>query len=587
MDVGREAGGSTGDGGGNHPQRGSSSGARAGSIVAGRYRVERTLGEVGEGGAGDVVEATDLGRKERVVVKFLSQIDAVPPELALEFLRENATIARLQSEYAARVLDAGISDHGALYLVREYLAGQSVARTLRTLGPLPLTRATEYTIQACEALNEAHSQGIVHGDIKPYNLYLAGQVGRSPLSGSVRIVDFGISKFAFSSRHSIVTSMVIGYLPPERLRADGTADHRSDIWSLGATLYELLTGQAAFDTSQTLGRVVTAILDEPSPCPRRARPDIPEELAAIVRRCLSKSAEARFQSAKELAIALLPWSSSCAQIVAEQAGWIEAMPEVATSPFELVQAHQPAQRTESIPPEQPTRRANSPSLAPVTKTLVGMGAVSASIPAAGEARRTPEGGEAEIETEVPLYSVPRWLAAASMMLAGAVVFSAIVLSANDRGGEKFGSGAAFAAQPQNAAPAVRHEPLKAGPPSVAPEIFQLVVKATPSSAEITIDGTVVEGNPYRALYPKGGDPHRVTVSADGYESMSEEVSLSSDITLNLDLKRDPLLFENRSPPPARPVPSPSTKPSAETAGSATAEATSSSPSSRNDSSASR
>ena len=493
------------------------------------------------------MEATDLGRNGRVVLKFLSHVTGVPSETTVAFLREANLVARLRTEHIARVFDAGITDEGALYLAREYVVGKSIARALRMHGPFPVARATEYVIQACAGLAEAHSRGIVHGDIKPYNLYLAevpgtpGALDRSQSSGSVRIVDFGTSKFAFASGSNIVTSMVIGYMPPERLRASATVDHRSDIWSLGATLYELLTGEAAFDTSQTLGRLVTAILDEPAPCPHRARPDVPEGLADVVKRCLAKNDAERFQSVRELAMALLPFASPSAQSVAERAGWVRAGVAAGSAPTEaepeLLDTHR-----------DPARGANSPSLAPVSKTLAGVGAPVA-LGSSGDRARTPdEEFEAEDEApppevppyELPLYTVPRWLAAAVVSVAGAFVFLAILLSANDRGSDTFGSGAALAAQAQQAqvvALPVRNENPTPGPPPAAPEIFQLVVRASPESAQIAIDGTVVEGNPFRALYPKGDEAHRVTATAEGYDSKSADVVLATDVTLDLDLSK--------------------------------------------------
>jgi hypothetical protein len=516
---------------------------RAGAVVAGKYRVERSLGKGAEGGAGLVVKSIDLRRKEPLVLKFLGPAKNVPSGVSRSFLREVRLLARVRSAHVARVRDAGIAEDGGIYVVREYLAGQSVARALRAQGALPVTSAAEYVIQACKGIAEANQLGIVHGDVKPYNLYLVGATTRYPALGSIRIVDFGISRFAFSSRSSFVTSMIIGYQPPERLRADAAVDHRSDVWSLGATLYELLTAQAAFDASQTLDRLVTAILDQPSPDPSVLRPEIPQELAAIVGRCMAKDPSARFQSAGELATALLPFAWPRARTIGERAAGMTPWAATVGIPEPNEHAQDPA----------PT--GNSPSLAPVTKTLSGLDASSAAPRAEAYARRTTDAREPEVETEVPLVSVPRWLGITGVAAAGLVVFSAIVVSATASGkdgGDRLGNGAAFAAQAQPSA-ALLAEPPAAGVPSAAPEIFQLLVRASPESAQITIDGTVAEGNPFRALYPKGGETHRVTATAQGYESRSEDVSLTSDVTVDLELKRSPGVFEFRSNPVWRPA----------------------------------
>src|SRR4029077_6526781 len=126
-------------------------------------------------------------RKEPLVLKFLGPAKNVPSRVSRGFLREVSLLARVRSEHVARVLDAGIAEDGAIYVVREYLAGQSVVRALRAHGALPVTSAAEFVIQACDGIAEAHQLGIVHGDVKPYNLYLVGAITRYPALGSIRI----------------------------------------------------------------------------------------------------------------------------------------------------------------------------------------------------------------------------------------------------------------------------------------------------------------------------------------------------------------------------------------------------------------
>ena len=228
-----------------------------GTIIAEKYRIDRMLAE---GGMGVVVAATHIQLDQVVALKFL-RADVSPEFDALaRFTREARAAARLRSEYVARVLDAGVTGDGTPYIAMEYLEGQNLAQALQVQGPLDVSRAVEYMIQVCEGLAEAHGCGIIHRDIKPYNLFL---VERSPGWSAVKILDFGISKTAFADAGNIATGVIIGspcYISPEQLRSSATVDHRTDIWSVGATLYELLAGRAAFDASQTLPELITAIL---------------------------------------------------------------------------------------------------------------------------------------------------------------------------------------------------------------------------------------------------------------------------------------------------------------------------------------
>jgi PEGA domain len=173
-----------------------------------------------------------------------------------------------------------------------------------------------------------------------------------------------------------------------------------------------------------------------------------------------------------------------------------------------------------------------------------------------------DGVEVETEAELPLYALPRWLGIAGMAGAGTVVFFAIVLSASTNRGDPSAGAAALAAQTPESASSPTQASIPEAPS--APDIFQLVVQVTPSSALITIDGTAVDSNPFRALYPKAGEPHRVTASADGYESKSEDVSMTSDVTVDFDLKKSFSAFENPNPPAfARPPQPPPARPPAE------------------------
>jgi len=271
-----------------------------------------------EGGMGIVVAATDLHLERPVALKFLRAESGADWECAARFTREAKAAAQLKSEHVAAVLDVGVTDDGMPYIVMEYLEGQSLFQVLRNEGPLDIESAALYCIQVCEGLAEAHSRGILHRDIKPDNLFL---LERSPGWRSIKIVDFGISRLSLAEGGDITTGVMMGspsYMSPEELGAGPSLDHRTDIWSLGATLHELLTGRTAFEPSM-LPELVSAIMHRPPIPVRRLRPDVPPELAAVVERCLAKDREARFSSAADLARALLPFAPESARGIAERA----------------------------------------------------------------------------------------------------------------------------------------------------------------------------------------------------------------------------------------------------------------------------
>ncbi len=272
-----------------------------GQRVDGRYRVER---EIGKGGMGAVYAARDPSGAP-CALKIL--LDGDHPTLRKRFLREARAAARLSSEHATRVLDAGELADGTPYLVMELLVGRDLCDVLREDGPLAVADAIDFTLQAAEALGEAHRLGMVHRDIKPANLFLTT---RADGSRCVKLLDFGLSKPALATLAPMTQLTQQGsmlgspeYMSPEQLVSSADVDARADVWSLGATLHELLTGSPAF-AGDTLTDVATSILREPPRPIDAVRPDVPPALVAVVKRCLEKDAELRFGSMDDLADAL-------------------------------------------------------------------------------------------------------------------------------------------------------------------------------------------------------------------------------------------------------------------------------------------
>ncbi|WP_437595320.1 serine/threonine-protein kinase [Sorangium sp. So ce590] len=285
---------------------------RQGQVIAGKYRVERVIGI---GGMGVVVAATHLQLEEQVAIKLLLPSAAHSRTLAERFVREARAAVKVKSEHVARVTDVGTLDSGTPYMVMEYLSGSDLAEALRAGGPMAPQAAVEYVLQACEALAEAHAAGIVHRDLKPANLFLTRRADGSPC---VKVLDFGISKVATGGSDPRITdtTAVMGsplYMSPEQLKSSRDVDARTDLWSLGVILFELLAGAPPFDGA-TMPQLCVAIMQGiPRPL-ASLRPDVPPALVAVILRCLEKLPERRFRDVGALAEALAPFVTGRARL---------------------------------------------------------------------------------------------------------------------------------------------------------------------------------------------------------------------------------------------------------------------------------
>ncbi len=280
-----------------------------GVVIAQKYRVERVIGE---GAMGRVVAATHLDLEQPFALKFMTARSGANAELVTRFLREAKAAGRLKSEHVIRVFDVGRLEDDMPYLVMELLEGEDASATLVRRGPLPPFEAAELIAQAAEGVADAHREGIVHRDIKPQNLFLCANRGRL----FVKVLDFGISKITpppgGTRTEATLTKVPLGtplYMAPEQLRSSSTVDARADVWALGATLYELLTGDPPF-MAPSLGEIYLMISQDPPMSPRARRPSVPFGLEAIVMRCLEKKPDARYPDAGALQRALVGFLSS-------------------------------------------------------------------------------------------------------------------------------------------------------------------------------------------------------------------------------------------------------------------------------------
>jgi eukaryotic-like serine/threonine-protein kinase len=288
---------------------------KPGDELSGKFRVERVLGV---GGMGIVVAATHLQLGQLVALKFLLPAAMQYPENVSRFEREARAAVRLRSDHVAKVTDVGRLDDGAPYMVMEFLEGSDLDRVIRTQGRLSIQTAVDYVLQASEAIAEAHALGIVHRDLKPKNLFLSQRLNGDAL---IKVLDFGVSKTVGGDDLSLTaTTQVLGspsYMSPEQLRASRDVDQRTDIWALGAILYELLTGSVPFPAA-TLTQLTAMVISEPPRPLETLRSDVPPELRAIIFKCLEKRVTDRFQSVADLAAALAPFGSPASIALATQ-----------------------------------------------------------------------------------------------------------------------------------------------------------------------------------------------------------------------------------------------------------------------------
>jgi serine/threonine-protein kinase len=268
---------------------------------------------------GIVVAATHLELERLVALKFLLPKVLERTDFVTRFSREARHAARLQSEHVARVLDVGALENGAPYIVMEYLEGRDLAQVLAARGALPVEEAVGSVLQAIDAVAEAHSLGTVHRDLKPANLFLAERRSGAPI---VKVLDFGLSKSADLATAAQVTSVssILGspaYMSPEQLLSAPSADARSDVWSLGVVLYELLTAHNPF-VWERMPELVAAILNKPERPIAEWCAEVPCGLAEVVHRCLAKDPARRFQTAADLAGALAPFGPPGSELAIER-----------------------------------------------------------------------------------------------------------------------------------------------------------------------------------------------------------------------------------------------------------------------------
>jgi len=264
-----------------------------GTVFAGKYEI---LGKLGQGGMGVVFKAMDRKLNRRVALKFLLTGLTANPELKRRFIQEARAASSTEHQNICTIYEIDETADGRIYIGMPLYQGETVKEKIRR-GPLSLDEAIGIAVQLAEGLSKAHHHAVVHRDIKPANLMVTND-------GVVKILDFGLAKFSGRSDHTKVAQVVgtVSYMSPEQARGEDV-DHRTDVWSVGVVLFEMLTGQLPFKGTHERAFIYSILNDRPA-LPTEIREDLPEEAEDVIFKCLEKSPRDRYGSADELLEAL-------------------------------------------------------------------------------------------------------------------------------------------------------------------------------------------------------------------------------------------------------------------------------------------
>lgn len=284
-----------------------------GEVVGGKYRIE---GVLGQGGMGIVYAAHHEMLAQAVALKVLRRDVVSSPDAITRFINEARAAARIRSEHVARVMDVGVlEEQGVPYMVMERLKGSDLSEILQASAEhLPIHATIDWVLQALDGLAEAHALGIIHRDLKPANIFLAEMGDGAEV---VKVLDFGISKATdgFSSMPgnaaATSTKSILGtpaYMSPEQLKSSKSVDERSDIWSVGVLLFELLTKTMPFE-GETVGELFAAVIEGDIPTVSSRRQDAPSKLDEVISICLQRKKDHRYPNVLALATELAPFGT--------------------------------------------------------------------------------------------------------------------------------------------------------------------------------------------------------------------------------------------------------------------------------------
>src|SRR5712692_9628254 len=297
-----------------------------GQTLAGKYSIEELIKR---GGMGSVYRGKHVLMDKTVAVKVLRPSLAVDDVVVARFSREAKAASRISHPHAVSVTDFGEAENGVVFLVMEYLDGRTLKEIIRSEGPMPVDRVLEIIRQVAGALDAAHQQGVVHRDLKSDNVMLSEAKG----GDWAKVLDFGIAKIqlpeGFHDADITAPNLVVGtpqYMSPEQCSQTQPIDARSDVYSLGVIVYEMLAGRVPF-TGESPTVIMMKQVQEPPPSLRAARPQLPVEIERVVARALAKQPAARYQTAGELADAFAGAASNRSEALQTGAPLLLTAPE--------------------------------------------------------------------------------------------------------------------------------------------------------------------------------------------------------------------------------------------------------------------
>ncbi|MEO5727139.1 MAG: serine/threonine-protein kinase, partial [Byssovorax sp.] len=293
---------------------------KPGDVIGGKYRVRAILSRT----RGFLVEAFHTEFDQRVVVRILSPALCDEKEVN-RFRREARTLAKLESEHVARILDVGAMPDGAFFFARPYLEGIDLASHLKKRGAMPLGEAVDLILQASEALAETHTHNIILREMQPSHLFLAQRLGGGT---ALKLIDFGTAKLLRDAAApgvggEVTATSMFGlscYSSPELVRKAKHVDIRTDVWSLGAILYQMLAGRPPFD-GEMAALMLQISRDNPAPL-ARSRRDLPQEIDQIIGWAMAKDPDGRFANVHAFAHALTPYASPEGKVLIHRIGEI-------------------------------------------------------------------------------------------------------------------------------------------------------------------------------------------------------------------------------------------------------------------------
>jgi serine/threonine protein kinase len=466
-------------------------------LIGQRFGNYRALSLLGEGGMGSVylAEHPDIGRK--VAVKVLRVELSRDTQLLGRFLNEARAANAIRHPNIIEILDSGTTPEGMPYLVMELLEGEVLASRMRRLGRLPLPTALEFAYQTASAVGAAHRKGIVHRDLKPDNLFLVPDQNDAARE-RVKVLDFGIAKLQVQAMGDSVktrTGTLMGtpvYMSPEQAMGTREVDHRSDIYSLGVILFEMVCGKPPF-FSEGFGELVHLHLNVAPPSPRTLMPTLPPGVDEVILKMLAKRPDERFQSMAEV------------QQVCKQLGEGSFVVRGSSSP-DFSGGTLP---TAVLPTPVPGAR--------LSTTFSSNGERMPSQPPPAPKR----GGPAKL-------------------LLGAGVALAVAGGALLWSRQQHGTATIVAPPPQKAAmpgPILNPPP----PPSKDPKQVRIRIETQPGGARVVriSDGADLGTTPWEHDFPAGDGHIEVRVDKDGYEPVKRTIALFGDQREEIALKQRP------------------------------------------------